>query len=42
MLKFVGYYSEFSHNGGERGLLLKEIFYRRAVRVNYSEQTKNF
>ena len=42
MLKFVGYYSEFSHNGGERGLMMKEIYYRRAVKVNYSSKTNNF
>jgi len=41
-LKFVGYYTSLSHSENQRGLLVKDIPYRRAVPVHWNEKIKNF
>jgi len=42
ILKLVGYYGEGSHVSSFRGLLVKDIYHKRAVPYTYSSKTKNF
>lgn len=42
MNKFVGYYGECAHASSIKGLLLKDIHYRRALPVKYDKITENY
>lgn len=37
ILKFVGYYSENAHNSAFKGLLIKDIPYKRAIPTYFDE-----
>ena len=38
VLKFVGYYSAFSYAGNDKGLYLKDVYYRRTVPTKFCEK----
>lgn len=42
VLKFVGYYGQGSHNSSLRGLLVKDIFYRRPVPYRFAPEKNNY
>jgi len=41
-LKFVGYFGQGSHLSSERGLAIKDIFYRRAAPYVYNSKILNY
>lgn len=42
LCKFVGYYGECAHGGAPKGLLMKDIHYKRAVPSYFDEESQNF
>jgi aromatic-L-amino-acid decarboxylase len=42
VLKFVGYYGEGSHIASQKALMVKDIYYRRAVPYRYVEDNLNY
>lgn len=41
ILKFVGYYSDFSYCGNDKGLYLKDVHHRRSVPTKFCEKEFN-
>jgi hypothetical protein len=42
VLKFVGYFGKGGHVSSQRGLLVKDIYHRRAVPYVYNEAILNY
>lgn len=42
LLKLVGYFGQGSHVSSERGLLIKDIYYRRSVPYVYKKEKLNY
>lgn len=42
VLKLVGYFGQGNHVASERGLAIKDIYYRRAIPYKYVEEKLNY